>query len=477
VFFRDRFRNTFLKGYTNRKCRFFRKTLEIVFRLLYNICVCLKMYRFLKNIFMQNAGLMFFVPERCLNMTMFFLLDVIQIVLFTLGCYYVFISFFSLFRINKKAENIKLNSFALVVAAHNEESVVGEIVESLKSLEYPKDKYRIFVVADNCNDGTAQIARESGATVFERFDQTKRGKGFALEFGFKSVLDIWADFDFFCVFDADNLVEKDFLIHMNRKINEGYHVVQGYIDSKNPSDNWLSFSYSLWYWINNRISQLSRDNAGLGCRLGGTGFAVGKALIHEYGWGATCLAEDIEFTLRLALDDVKVGWAHDAVVLDEKPTDMTVSVRQRQRWTQGIAEVACRYVLPLFRKGIKEKKTGSFHMLMNFFGDTLHLVSLGVLTTVYGLTFFADKNSGVYELFCRPWDEPWKLYMLATVVIMNFVFIVLALYADNKLEKCGLKKMAGFVVYILSWIPIGIMGVLRKNHKEWFHTPHSGKNK
>ena len=332
------------------------------------------------------------------------LLNIFQTVLFLIGCYYLVVALFSLTVAKAAPKSHEQHRFALLVAAHNEESVIGELVESLKGLDYPVDKFDVFVVADNCTDKTAELAKNAGAYVWERFNTEKRGKGYAMEFAFEKLFAMDNTHEYFCVFDADNLVEKDFLVRMNEKINEGYSAVQGYLDSKNPTDNWLTFSYSLWYWINNRVAQLSRGNLGLGCRLGGTGFAVSSKLIREYGWGATCLAEDTEFTLKLALSDIKVGWAHDAVVFDEKPRQLGTSIHQRQRWMQGLSEVATRFVKPLFEKGIKERSASALHMLMNFWSDTLYPLSAIFFWAVYILSIFADKKSMIYTLLCGMWS-------------------------------------------------------------------------
>lgn len=404
-----------------------------------------------------------------------YLLDIVQIFLFAIGCYYLAVGLFSLHIFEKKPTSVKQNSFALIVAAHNEETVIGDLVQSLKALDYPADKFEIFVVADNCTDNTAQLARDGGAVVWERTDTQNRGKGFAMEFAFEKLFAMKDGYEYFCVFDADNLVKKDFLIQINNKINEGYRAVQGYLDSKNPSDNWLTFSYSLWYWINNRVSQLARGNLGIGCRLGGTGFAVDAQLIRDYGWGATCLAEDTEFTLKLALSDMKVGWAHGAVVYDEKPTLLGTSMHQRKRWMQGLSEVATTYVGPLAKKTVKEKSMSAFHMLMNFWGDTLYPLTFILFWAVYVLTLASDKASAVYLLVCGFWDTPLKLMLLSVFVWGNLIIILAGLYSDERLDKNLMKNSFGFLVYILSWIPIGIMGILKKDEKEWFHTPHSGK--
>ncbi len=405
------------------------------------------------------------------------LLDICQLLLFFAGCYYLAIALFSLTIVHREKKTDKLHSFALLVAAHNEETVVADIVKSLSELDYPKDKYKIFVVADNCTDKTAFLAREGGAEVLERFDETKRGKGYAMEFAFEKVFALPENYEYVCVFDADNLVKQDFLRCMNDKINEGYRAVQGYLDSKNPTDSWLTFSYSMWYWLNNRLAQLSRGNLDIGCRLGGTGFAVESELIREFGWGATCLAEDTEFTLKLALSDIKVGWAHEAVVYDEKPQELSTSMKQRKRWMQGLADVSSHYVKPLAKKCVKERSVSAFHTLMNFWSDTLYPVVMIFFSVVYLMVIFAHKGTPFFELLCGMWAEPWKQMLLTVFVWGNLAVVFAGLYNDRKLDRNLVKNAWGFGIYLLTWIPAGILGILKKDDKEWFHTPHSSKEK
>lgn len=399
--------------------------------------------------------------------------NLLQFCLFLIGCYYLGVALFSLTTVQRERISAKKHSFALIVAAHNEEKVIGQLVESLNKLDYPKELFDVFVVADNCDDKTAKMAQRAGANVIERFNMTKRGKGYAMEYAFDHLFAMERKYDYICIFDADNIVKNDFLLHMNNKINEGYRAVQGYLDSKNPTDSWLTFSYSLWYWINNRLSQLARSNLNLGCRLGGTGFAVESELIRQFGWGATCLAEDTEFTLKLALSDIKVGWCHEAVVYDEKPLELETSMNQRQRWAQGLADVASRYIKPLAKKAVSERKTAPLHMIMNFWGDTLYSFAFIFFTAVYLLMFFADKTSLIYTLFCSMWAQPKNMLMLTVFVWVNLFVAFAGLYHDNKLDKNIAKNGLGFMVYIASWIPVGIMGFIKRRDKEWFHTPHS----
>lgn len=391
-----------------------------------------------------------------------------ELLVFFAGIYYLGISFFSFATPVLKYKSNKNHKFAVLIAAHNEENVIADIIKSLKLQRYSADLFDIFVVADNCTDKTADIARSLGAGVIERFDETKKGKGFALEYAFDYIFSLNQGHEYAVVFDADNIVDKDFLYHINKKINTGARAVQGYLDSKNPYDSWLTLSYSLWYWINNRLSQLSRDNLGMGARLGGTGLAIDLELIKEFGWGATCLAEDTEFTLKLILSDIKVAWEHKAVVYDEKPLGMDTSWNQRTRWTQGIYDASGKYIGPMLKKAFNEKKLAPFHMVMNLFGDSLYPLSFGVMLFIYLLSEF-----GFDSVLCTFWIQPVNIAILRCYILINILVVLGALSADDKLSKKVLKNFFGFIVYLLSWIPIGIVGMFKKNDGEWFHTPHS----
>ena len=287
----------------------------------------------------------------------------IQFISFLIGMYHVIIGMAGFIPLKDKnaVETCKINKFALIVSAHNEENVIGNLLHSLKSLDYPKDSYDIFVIADNCTDDTAEAARIAGALVFERVSEN-RGKGYALEWMFKKLCTFEKQYDYVSIFDADNLVDKNFLSEINKQANKGHEVIQGYVDSKNPFDSWITSSYSLSFWTMSRTFQLARYRLGLCCQLMGTGFAISVDTLKEIGWGATCLTEDMEFTIKLALSGKKAAWAHNARIYDEKPVELINSWRQRKRWMQGHCDVASRYFFKLIKKSFKES-------VSNFFSD------------------------------------------------------------------------------------------------------------
>ncbi len=395
-----------------------------------------------------------------------------ELIVFFIGVYYLGISLFSFMAPKREEKENKNHKFALLVAAHNEEAVISGIIKSLKNLNYPKNLYDVFVIADNCTDKTPEIAREAKVNVIERINRIEKGKGYALEYAFAHIFDLDAGYEYVAVFDADNIVDKDFLYYINKRINCGARAVQGYLDSKNPYSSWLTLSYSLWYWLNNRLSQLSRDNLGFGARLGGTGLAIDLELIREFGWGATCLAEDTEFTLKLALSDIPVAWEHNAVVYDEKPQELGTSWNQRCRWAQGIYDAFLKYIRPLIKKTVKEKNLKPFHMVMNLLGDSLYPACVGIMVFIYLLTLGVRLDMNVSKSLCIFWLEPLNRALLKGFLGMNLPIALYALYKDNKLSKKIFKNILGFIVYIISWIPIGIAGIFKKDG-EWFHTPHS----
>ena len=446
---------------------------------------------------------------------------VFQIFVFAITCYYLILGLFGLFRKKNKKVYEPKNKFALLIAAHNEEVVIGSLIESMLQIDYPKELYDVFVIADNCTDNTAKIAGEYGVNVCERFSEDKRGKGYALEWMFDKLFKMEKKYDAVAIFDADNLVHKNFLREMNSKMQEGYKVVQGYIDSKNPNDSWIAASYSIAFWTQNRMFQLARENVGFSNQIGGTGFVVETETLKELGWGATCLTEDLEFTCKLVLNGEKVGWAHDAIIYDEKPLKLGQSWTQRKRWMQGFADVASRYFFKLLKKSIVERKFYVFdcalYVLQPFV--TLLLGISAVLTLLQsntkglnifiinylfsdvGLKVFAvvqflitplilsiDKkvSKGFMVMMCLyasnvfvvPYltnnMDSW-LSILAITLGYNLIFLIMTGLFLGKKNLILFFRFLLYGIYTLTWIPITIQGIWNKNNKEWSHTKHVRK--
>ncbi|HHX87978.1 MAG TPA: glycosyltransferase, partial [Firmicutes bacterium] len=178
----------------------------------------------------------------------------VQYLIFWFGVYYLVISLAGLFTKRCRRRHPPRMRFAIIVPAHNEEKVIGKLVKNLVCLDYPRQLYDIYVVADRCTDRTAEVARKGGAVVWERFDHRSCGKGRVLEYALSRLGFTRGQahsYDAAVVFDADNLVSSNFLQVMNNRLLEGEKVIQSFIDSKNPNDSWVTSSFSITFWLNN----------------------------------------------------------------------------------------------------------------------------------------------------------------------------------------------------------------------------------
>lgn len=389
----------------------------------------------------------------------------IQIVLALIGAYQLVLTFFGWYRRKNKAEHAPQKTFAVLVAAHNEEQVVGALIENLKNLDYPKELYDIFVICDNCTDQTAQIAREHGVNAMERHNAKLRGKGYAIEWMLKELWKMPRQYDAVVMFDADNLVSTDYLKHMNNDLCNGSKVIQAYLDTKNPHDSWITAAYAITYWYCNRLWQLPRTNLGLANYLGGTGMCFESNLLKEIGWGATSLVEDLEFTMRCVQRGVNPTFNYDAKVFDEKPLTFKASARQRLRWMQGHFDVARRYFFPLFWQGIKEGRWSKIDTAVyalnvyNLFIGSIVTVFLWIDLTVPAL----PKFTSLYQI------APG---FFAAFSVLTYAQFLIALVLEKAPWK-SYKYLVTFPLFLLSWWPITFYAFFTQNNKQWSHTEHT----
>ncbi len=339
--------------------------------------------------------------------------------------------------VKKKKITKKKHRFMAVISARNEENVIANLIESLKNQSYPKDKLDIYVIADNCTDNTAGVARDAGAIVYERFNEFKRSKGYALEWFFDIVLEEFPDkYDAFCVFDADNVVSPNFISKMNEKLCEGETVVQGYRDIKNPDETWVSANYAIFYWTMDRCYNYTRDKLGLSSLINGTGFMIAMSVLKEDGgWHTNTLTEDTETSMNVIAKGKKVAWANEAIVYDEQPTDFVVAWNQRLRWGVGTAQ-CLKVCLP---KMLKSKTIspqlidgmiylmGMPVILVSAFVGCVDILKILLLPAKQGLVFLQEK------------------------LILGAIFIILSMFHALwivRLEKKDVKKLwKGIITY------------------------------
>lgn len=223
---------------------------------------------------------------------------------------------------------VPTHTFAILVPAHNEEHTLPTALQSLAVLDYPAEMVRVCVIADNCTDGTAAAARAVGAECLERRDSAKRGKGYALAFGFAHVLA--AEPDAVLVLDADCELSSDALLALDAALAEGADAVQTAVRSRD-AEGPAGLVAAVGTAFDDAIAA-GWDRLGFSVALRGTGMAFRRELLERVPWEAFGLVEDAEYGARLKRAGVRVRYCGGAEVTSESPPSVADLCQQRRRW-------------------------------------------------------------------------------------------------------------------------------------------------
>ncbi len=268
-----------------------------------------------------------------------FLIELITVISSIVGVLYVTKMLYTVvgfFTTRKFAPAQKQHRFAILVAARNEETVIGNLIESVKHQDYPQELLDVFVVADNCTDNTAVVATRAGAICYERQDPEHRTKGFALQYLVERIRrDYGIDhYEGYFIFDADNLLKQDYVSRMNDAFDAGEKVVTSYRNIKNYDTNWISASYGIHWLRTIRKEHRARSIFRSATRVQGTGYLFSSELIRD-GWQFTSLTEDRAFCAEAVANGYRISYNHLAEFYDEQPEDLRIALRQRLRWAKG----------------------------------------------------------------------------------------------------------------------------------------------
>lgn len=228
------------------------------------------------------------------------------------------------------------HKYGILIAARNEETVIGNLLDSINKQDYPKELLTVFVVADNCTDNTAKIAREHGAICYERFDDEHKTKGFALQFLFEQIKKDYKinSFEGYFIFDADNLLNKNYITKMNDAFDSGEKIITSYRNTKNFDENWVSSTYALHWLRSIRTNHRARSVLRLATNIQGTGVLFANEVVKN-GWKYTGLTEDRALTADAVARGYQITYQDEAEFFDEQPTNLKVALRQRLRWSKG----------------------------------------------------------------------------------------------------------------------------------------------
>lgn len=375
--------------------------------------------------------------------------------------YFLIIALFAWKRPRPYPKSRPRTRFACLIAARNEEAVIGALVESLRAQSYPAALYDIYVIPNNCTDDTEGAARAAGAQIFRCFEPV-RCKGDALHEAVSWLLP--RGYDAFCVFDADNLVHQDFLSRMNDAFCAGARVAKARMRVKNPGDSWVAGCYGLYFALFDVFFNRPRAALGLSAKLVGTGFAVHReVLLRQGGWNTETIAEDAEFAAQCACRGERVWWVSEALTFDEAPASFHVSLTQRLRWCSGIQCVAREKLGDLVRALGRADEPRVIDMMFFLCAPFVQVLSL-----VPGLLLFLDA------LLCGM-AGGWMLFLAGSLLLIGAGMIVLAAAAAVSFGYRGrgmIKSVLLFPLFMASWLPLQVMAALHPV-RSWRPIRHS----
>ena len=284
------------------------------------------------------------------------LLEILLLLAF--GIFPIYLALLSILALMPSAVRIDRNSrkktFAIVVPAHNEELVIQKTLKSIFAVDYPRELFDVIVIADNCTDQTANIVRSAGATAYERTNLSLVGKGYALRWGFDTILNSNKQYDAVVVIDADCEVTPNMLNVLHSYMLHGARVVQIADIVLLKPGVWNSEIIRLGFTLYNVVRLLGKRLLGCSVGLRGTGMCFSTGVLRELPWQAYSFAEDLEYGLNLILHGIKVNFAPEAAVISAMPDQSKQSETQRARWESGRKPLVRHYSPKLLSQAIKK---------------------------------------------------------------------------------------------------------------------------
>lgn len=373
------------------------------------------------------------------------------------------------------------HEYAILIAGRNEEAVIGQLIDSIKNQNYDMSKIKIFVCADNCDesDKTAEIAREKGAVVYERHDTTKIGKCYPLDLLFRSIAKDFPDYkpEGFFVFDADNILDKNYIKEMNNAFDSGEKIITSYRASKNYSQSLMSMGSSVAFIRECRFVHTSREFFHLSTHISGTGFLFSAEILNiKEGWKYGKLTEDLEFSVDNLIKGHKVSYCDNAIFYDEQPATLEQTYKQRLRWQKGTYQCFHSFAFSLLLKFFTRFNFAFYDFLMFFFPWPVISTSWAVVNGIVGIINCCfNILTGAPILWSIAIMLLGLLKFFAILYVGFFVYGSLAVVKDwkriNTTKTKKILSMLAYPLFMIALVPVPFIAVFKK--VEWLPIKHN----
>lgn len=373
----------------------------------------------------------------------------------------------SAIRQTKKQKNRDVSSlpteqtnFAILIPAHNEESILATLLASLEALSYPKDHYSVYVVADNCTDTTASLARASdGIQVYERFDQEKRGKGYALSWVLQRLEEDHRIHDAYIILDADSVVIPTFLQSLDRELQKGAKALQACNTVLNSTESASTALRWLALTLVNHVRPLGRNGLGASSTLTGNGMCLRREILQRYPWQAFALAEDYQYYLNLVENGERVRYVPDAIVRSHMPTTFAQMRTQDVRWESSGADHRVEQIaLRLIKASLKARDFGRLEAVAELFTPPLSLLVSSCLL-IFVVALVLQFLPGLLLSF------------LLLAGLITYIGTAFYLLRPPRAVYVALAHAPFFMIWKL-WVYF-VLGRSKKHTSEWIRTSRS----
>lgn len=365
----------------------------------------------------------------------------------------------------------KPQNVAVLIAAREESAVIEGLLKSLEKQTWKINPKDIYVIVERRDDPTVEICRRHGNTVVLREDLKKQRKGFALDDAVRQILKSDRHYDAYFIFDADNILEPDYIAKMLECYSMGYDLATGYRNSKNANANVIAAVSSLTFSMINVMSNHRRLKYDANIIFSGTGYFVTGDLIEEWqGWPFRSLTEDYEISLYATLHGLKTFYNEDAMFYDEQPTKFGQTVAQRVRWVKGYFAARHKYI-PLLRVRKRGWNLGSMRKECVGVKPAIWAV-IGILCILVGLSI---------DLCMMGWGSwlPWGILGIVMVVYVVLAVVTVIMIRREKTEFTSAIKVQAVLfnpIYLVTYIPCALMAIFSKN-VTWKKIEHGGQDR
>ncbi|CCY27663.1 glycosyltransferase group 2 family protein [Acholeplasma sp. CAG:878] len=381
-------------------------------------------------------------------------------ILITIGIIWLLIDYIlSYFNSNVPKEKNNKGKFAILIPARDESKVIEELLNSILNQTRKIDSDDVYVIVEEESDKTVELVKNKNMNIIFRHDLSKKRKGYALDDAIKEILEQKKHYDAYFIFDADNVLDKDYIKNMEEAYEDGYDIGIGYRNTKNGNDSVIAAASSLTFSMINTLGNEHKTKCNNTLTISGTGFYIKGDIIEKLGgYPFNSLTEDYELTLYATLNDLTTTYVKNAIFFDEQPVKYNITINQRTRWIKGFFEARKKYIPLLLKKEINKNFSSSFHQIM---GVTPYILLIIGLLGILLINYFNVKNTIILILF---------VYLI--MVLITSIMVLKENTYLNINNKMKIKVILYNPIFLTTYIICLFKAILNKDVK-WLKIEHS----